>query len=388
MDYPYHFHLTSAEKSIWDVGGRRQWATTPYGFRFMLWKPVTINQWSVIADGSSASAFVDVGPSNCWIAPIGTYLAGEANTADGDFGTRLHALADSRLPPDPNPMDLWDRAKPTMETRANLSVFLYELRDLKRMFEVLPVKHFNRKWKDIFRYSRGRPTGRQGWLKYVNDQHLNLMFGWRPFLSDVKKFYRGMATFDERLSRFVNQAGQDLSRHRKKGPITTTIDESWTLPYDSHFRARLIGQIESTYAAAFRFAYSLPDYSPEELRWRAWADTLGARIDLATIWAVIPWSFVVDWFVTVGKSLEQNSVAWVEPYVNLHQAYHSARYSYSFTLELYPQGGWTGPGSTVGRITGSKYVRTIGMPRFTIETPDLDANKIRLLASLGLSRVL
>lgn len=322
------------------------------------------------------------------ISPIGEYLFADTGTAHGDFGTRLHALVSGRLPQCQNPLDLWNRAKPTMESRANLSVFLYELSDLKRMFEVLPVKHFGKKWKDIFRYRGGRPASKAEWAKYVNNQHLNAMFGWRPFISDLKKFYRGISDFDQRFCRFVNNADKDLMRHRSSSPTTTELNVSWTCPYETTLKATLVGTVTSSYSAAFQFSYHVPDYSPDELRWRAWLDTLGAQVSLANIWAVIPWSFVVDWFVNVGKTLDSNTESWIEPELNMHQAYFSSKWTYDVSLKVTPQGAWSGPTAQAGRITGSKYVRSVGMPQFHIETPDLDANKIRLLASLGLSLIL
>jgi len=39
-------------------------------------------------------------------------------------------------------------------------------------------------------------------------------------------------------------------------------------------------------------------------------------------------------------------------------------------------------------FSGSRYVRTTGFPNYELGFPDLDADKIRLLASLAASRVL
>lgn len=308
------------------------------------------------------------------VSPTGSFLSNSRLEADADFGSTLHDIALSLLPSDPSPKDLWDRAKPTLATRANLAVFAYELRDLKRMFMILPKKHFNlRRWKDV--------------VKYGNDLHLNWMFGWRPFLSDIKKFFRGMSSFEERLTRFVTQANQDISRHRWKGPITTSLHKEWTLPYSSNWKAVFDGSVNSTYAAAFQFSYSIPDYSERELHWRGMLDTLGANVTVANVWAVLPWSFVADWFVGIGPALENLSSDWVEPYIDMYQACTSAKWDYFGTLTLYPQGVFSGLPAQAGMIRGKRYARSLGIPGFQIVYPDLTADRIRLLSSLALSRL-
>lgn len=278
----------------------------------------------------------------------------------------------SRCSVDPSPIDLWNKAKPSLSTRANLSVFLYELRDIRRMFNILPPKHFNlRSWSDV--------------LKYANGLHLNYNFGWKPFLADVKNTFRGVSTFESRLNKFLQEQDSSIYRHVSKGQVTTAFDESWTLPWNTNFRARVAGTITTTHSAGFRFSYHSP-YDRGELNWRGMLDTLGLHVNPSNIWAVLPWSFVVDWFVDVGGALDTLSSDWSEPSVNIHTAYTSSQWTYEGTLTLIPQGVFSGSPSIVGTIHGREYSRTVGMPRYNLVTPDLNADKIRLLASLVGSR--
>lgn len=228
-------------------------------------------------------------------------------------------------------------------------------------------------------------------MRYVNGNlHLNYNFGWKPFISDVKKAFRGVTTFEERLTKFVARQNKDISRKASKGPFDTSTESTWTLPYRSNPTIKALTKVtvKTVHSAAFRFGYAIPDYSEKELRWRSMLDTLGLDVNPANIWAVIPWSFVVDWFAGVGGALDTLSSDWVEPFINVIQAYTSTKWEYELTLRLDPNGGgYWGDIMNVVTLKGSKYTRLLGMPKYQMVYPDLNADKIRLLASLAVSRI-
>jgi len=176
-------------------------------------------------------------------------------------------------------------------------------------------------------------------LRYGNNQHLNYNFGWKPFLKDVKNTFKAVSSYEKRLAAFVSEADRDLQRHSKGSPKSGRYVNAWTCFWDSNWRATITVDYEAVTAAGFRFRYSVPNYSAEELFWRGYADSLGLNVTPANVWAVIPWSFVVDWFVNVGKGLDTYSSDWVEPEVQLFDAYYSQRCKYSGTLTLDYVGG-------------------------------------------------
>lgn len=222
--------------------------------------------------------------------------------------------------------DLWNRAKPTLTSRANLFVFLVELRDIKRMFDLIPGKHFSLSdWRQV--------------LRYGNNQHLNYNFGWKPFLKDVKNTFKAYANLDKRLSSFVKNADQDLQRHSRSTPVSKSYTTTWNPLYNANWQATLTVEYETVSAAGFRFRYSVPKYSEAELFWRGWADMLGLNVTPANIWAVIPWSFVADWFVNIGKGLDTFSTDWVEPELQLFDAYYSTKWKYKGTISIQYVGG-------------------------------------------------
>lgn len=314
------------------------------------------------------------------------------NAPYADCGPALRETIVRMLPMPVNPKGLWDSIMPTMQTRANLFVFLAELRDVVRMFKLIPIKHLRvrsrlaKGLKEFSSYDKPVKDWRSA-LKYGNDLHLNYNFGWKPFLRDVINTFEGVSSFDGRLQKFVARQNMDLSRKRSTQPTTTPLNKTWTL-YDPHWRAEITGEVESRYSCFARYAYVIPQMSEGELRWRSMLDTLGLRASPKNIWAIIPWSFVIDWFVNVSNALDTLDDGWVRPEISVSEAYFSWSWKYSATLRLYPQSGWTGAGSKVADIVGTRYLRTLGVPDFTVKTPDLDADKIRLLASLVGSKVL
>lgn len=278
--------------------------------------------------------------------------------------------------------DSWQKCKPSMTTRANMAVFLYELRDFKRMFDVLPKKHFNLKdWRSV--------------LQYGNSQHLNYNFGWKPFIGDLKKTFNGLQSFDERLSRFVSNAGKSLQKGDSTGNEGSDVIYYRPTGWIQYEDVKMTVSWSVSQTSSFQFRYSIPDYSQEELRSRAIADTLGLHLNPANVWAVLPWSFVVDWFKDVGGYLQQYSTDWTNPYIELIQGCHSMKIVYKAELfarycnhydSKYHEG--VNPFQRVISVSSKQFSRTVGAPQYAVSDQSLNTDRIRLLSSLLASRVL
>lgn len=348
------------------------------GFRQARFHPVEHWRWTCEAY-STAWTFWE---SSCQYIltnslPFAQYTLGGNGSAD--IGLNFSNLAyTTRVPPVSNYYGRWQKAKPTMATRANLAVFLYELRDLKRMFEILPGKHFSlSKWRDV--------------LRYGNNQHLNWNFGWKPFLSDVKNVFKGLSTFESRLKDFIDRSGLEQLKHQSDPPAVSDILTNWALyPWASTVKTRFHWQIESRQRSTFNFSYTLPEMSYETLRWRAYLDTLGLAATPSNIWAIIPWSFVVDWFLDVGFYLRAYESDWVEPVITLCQACTSVKTEVTAELEgVYQLGYWNESHCTLAKLHLTHYRREVGIPQLLWEDrSNLDADRLRLLASLVGSLIL
>lgn len=354
------------EKWITDTGGPRQYIHYPYG-KALAYKPMHVGQRRSTTNFGTISFTCSDG-STCTTVPYKEYVDFSAAipTEKYDVGRLIVSMCSARFPADTNGYNRWLAVKPTMATRSNMFVFLAELKDVKRMFDVLPPKHFSLSdWHSV--------------LSYANNGHLNYNFGWKPFISDVKNTFRGVTSFNERLAKFVQEQNRLIDRRKADVPVTTIINDSWYLPYNSAWRATLSGEVNTVSGSHYQLCYSVP-YEGSELRWRSLLDTLNLHASPANIWAIIPWSFVIDWFVDVGGGLRALSSDWTEPYINVVQGYQFQKHEYHATLSIAGKCG--APSSVVCSVTGQQYVRRVGMPTFQLASPSLDADKIRLLASL------
>lgn len=267
----------------------------------------------------------------------------------------------------------WDKVKPGMETRANLAVFLAELRDIKRMFEILPDRHFHlNDWKQV--------------LRYANNQHLSYNFGWKPFFRDVVNFRKAKESFDMRLRNFLRNENLVVTRSTSDPPIVDSGSATWVTM--SNWTQKVFVDWNIQRRSTFQYYYSIPSYSQSELLWRAWADSLGLHLSLKNLWAIVPWSFVVDWFADVSGFLGQADHPWLQPWIDIVQGCSTEKLSVGLRWITTGPSAWGSPVGSVCSCQLDRFTRVVGFPNFQWDSQSLNADKIRLLASLVGSKVL
>jgi len=269
--------------------------------------------------------------------------------------------------------DRWKKVAPTMATRASMAVSLFELGDIHRMFQVIPGKHFKfSSWREV--------------LRYANGQHLNYNFGWKPFVNDVKHVFRALNSFETRLQRFVTDRDSDLRRRAGSPNAENTIVRS--LFRSSYgMDVRFTGKYTQWANSTFDYRYSIPEYGNGEMRTRAYLDSLGLVVSPATIWECIPWSFAVDWFTDIGGYLQSHQSDWIEPYVDFIQACDCSTVDCEGTWALKDTEGPDNVYEDFAVMHYHAFTRSLGIPKWSPST-DLDADKIRLLSSLAIGRVI
>ncbi|DAD52727.1 maturation protein [ssRNA phage SRR7976310_9] len=288
----------------------------------------------------------------------------------------VYAQAVDAGPIDSGHYDRWQAVKPTLETRASLAVFLYELREISSLWNLLPRKHLSRKGRSI--------TNWRDVLNYANDLHLNYNFGWKPFLSDVASTFRGVDSFERRYMRYLKYIDKELVRRFRDTPTVESLNREYTYGPNPFYTVVWKGTRTSQYASAFDFTYNSPYATGDGSAWRRWADTLGLNLNPSTIWAVLPWSFVVDWFVDVGGMLKSTEDDWMQTAITIHQGCYSRRLYGELSLAMRAAyGGVTLPEI---KISFAQYIRCLGLPHFS-SSSSLDADKIRLGASLLYGRL-
>lgn len=292
-------------------------------------------------------------------------------------------------PVDKGHYDRWQAIKPTLETRASLAVFLYELREIKSMWEVLPKKHLTWKgkriqsWADAIKYI-GSKHDRDFDFKWINNLHLNYNFGWKPFVRDVCSVWTGLDSYERRLSRYLGGLDRELMRRFRDKPYDASYNMTTSFGPNPAYNWVEVGTREVQYASAFDFIYNSPYKSIVGSEWRTLADTLGLNANPSTIWAVVPWSFVVDWFYDISGLLKSNESDWMQTQITMLHASYSRKITGTWAVHfVHTYGGATVPEI---KISFSQYIRRLGHPVFSGIGQSLDADKIRLGASLLVGR--
>lgn len=167
-----------------------------------------------------------------------------------------------------------------------------------------------------FRANKTRPTD-----KAAASAWLELQYGWKPLLNDV---YEGMVFIDQTLSK---PAVRTFRVHQYAGGRKSTIQHiSW--PQNI---ARLPVRLSSSASIVARLK-------------EADVVRLSGLLDPASVaWELLPWSFVIDWFIPIGNylSARELSQALTGTFVTTRRVrYESfgARAQSSYPLSTYNDG--------------------------------------------------
>jgi hypothetical protein len=126
----------------------------------------------------------------------------------------------------------------------------------------------------------------------IADNWLALQYGWKPLLQDIDGAMRSLASF--------NFASYAVHQVTGSGKAESTSSQAITT-YGGFPSGRLTTRVETRCKIGLR--YSL------DSRLRSFLAQTGFTSPLNLAWEVLPYSFVVDWFLPIGPYLETLS-AW------------------------------------------------------------------------------
>jgi hypothetical protein len=213
----------------------------------------------------------------------------------------------------------WKRFRPGNPT-AGLGVFLGELRDLPRMLKGT-AKFFRDTWKAL-------GGNRSGFgPKNVANHWLNTQFGWLPFISDLRKFYRTTRSLDARIKRIRSNNGQWC----KVGGTVASDQQSDIISSSATLTAHLPAMLSYYYSDASStgsrvmtrvtsskawfegsFRYYIPDIETVEWERRAVVELFGLFPNPALIWELLPWSWLVDWGSNTGDVIANLTTGYTD----------------------------------------------------------------------------
>jgi len=248
--------------------------------------------------------------------------------------------------------------------------------------------------------------------KAVGSEYLNVEFGWKPFVNDLKQIGHSVIDADAIWQQYERDAGK-LVRRRYEFPVTEsiTVDE---VRRGTNFWPYLVGPTASNFflprgsqdvAIVYRshkitrrqwfsgaFTYVLPQ--GDSLRDSIARNVIQAKKMLGltltpdTLWAIAPWSWAVDWFSNTSNVLDNWSDWAIDGQVLVYgyMMEHTVS-SYTYT--------WSGPAKlsrylqTPGDITlvSETKVRRQATPYgFGLQWSQFTPRQLAITASLGLTR--
>jgi len=363
-----------------DVGGdftmKKQYVATP-----LLRAPsfTVVSPWSVFT-GSRLRRTIYQGP----VAPPGiTGFPPFASSSESQM-TQWGTTAISRCAPSNNV--------------ANLASTLFELRR-----DGIPKLLGSLAWKT-------RSKGARDVFQSAGSEYLNVEFGWKPLVSDVRDVAKTFIKFDELLKQYERDAGRIVRRRYSFPPIvsenSTTVSSSisaLTNPnsariYDplltnkgSVVRSRLT-TVNRWFSGAFTYHLPTAYHSREGVLGLAdQARTLlGLDLDPEVLWNIAPWSWAVDWFSSAGDVVK-NLTQWSSDGLVLRYGYIM---EHSIVRDTYTYVGPTGfYNPTFLRPAQMTLVSEVKMRRratpfgFGLNLEALTSRQKAIIAALGLSRL-
>ena len=170
------------------------------------------------------------------------------------------------------------------------------------------------------------------------DVYLQYKFNISPLLSDISGIYRSLANTERRINDFITRSGRVRTSHYSRFLTESNDDDSdtfvgswdqvsykWpegpsagTFPFLSRLDlTRFVKTEPASFHVQVQYNYNYTGYQVEHARILALLDALGVNLNPAIIWNAIPWSFVVDWVIGVGRYLDSLKVGAMDPKINI-----------------------------------------------------------------------
>lgn len=232
-------------------------------------------------------------------------------------------------------------------------------------------------------------------VKGAADDYLNIMFGLKPLLQDLRDFWNTTQNTHRLLLQYAADTGKPVRRRWDFEPVIETRTSSGGC-FLGTGHATLLSRVDaferrSTHKwFSGQFVYGLPVDSnklSEIERLRDQADYLyGLMPDVETLWNLLPWSWALDWFTNAGDVVH-NINAFEAQGLVMRYGYVMYQQELLQDYTIIPGGGvdW----ATVSRhhvVTSVKQRRKANPYGFGVTDLSLSKGQLGILAALGLSR--
>jgi len=321
----------------------------------------------------------------------------------------LHAHYEKRgdggfIPPPVGLAQLEDRAMsyiwPVVKAELSAVNSLIELKDFKSLPSTLKKIETG-----LYRIYNGVYERLRYILKSSADGYLQAKFNILPLLSDISGVHAALSSAERRINALIAGAGRPKTTHWSTS-ITESDDDTKTRssdPFDPVYGRgglsyyvirRTTDTVPTKFHVEMQYNYLFSAYQTVHAQLLGHLDAFGVNLNPAIIWNAIPWSFVVDWVVGVGRWLDGLKVHNLEPRVNIR------RYCWSVTRvrrtttwrehrPLYPGSSLSVPVQVAPcpLVLERSYRRAVGLPSTSSMTSSgLNPTEVSLGAALVVTR--
>lgn len=290
----------------------------------------------------------------------------------------------------------WSKFAPG-QSEADIGTFVGELKDLPGM-----LKHGKSWLKPMQKLSALKNFSSAA--KSAGNEYLAVEFGWKPFVSDLAS----MADVVGRTIKALKQLRKDNGKTvRRRGNIdvvesTNTVirsgnGEIWPADYNSYFLLSPLGntqqRVEVTtsytrYWFSGAFKYWIPDINAPEAQIRLWTKMLGLNPSPKLVWELTPWSWLADYFTSIGSIMDNVSGNAAE---NLVATYcfimGNVKEEKQITVTAPTKPGFPSVKTKARVLTEVKRREAASPYGFGVDLSGLSPKQIAILGALGLSRV-
>lgn len=201
-------------------------------------------------------------------------------------------------------------------TEMSLPNFLLEVDQLKTLIP---------SWKKVVKAARENwryiTQGKKRLLvKNVAGHHLAWKFGADPLVGDVQATIAALTSISNSIELWNKYAGTIF--HKSKHMLESEEIVSGKSTYTAETQTSWKGTMKRTVSAHIVYR-SLPILAINELdlRIRAYLDAFGVELNPRILWDAARFTFIVDWFVSVGAFLERFKIDALELPIGLVDSY-------------------------------------------------------------------
>jgi hypothetical protein len=163
-------------------------------------------------------------------------------------------------------------------------------------------------------------------IRKYGSEYLNIEFGWKPIISDLRKFGESIIRTEKAVNQLLRDSGKNVRRQYTFPDIVTynetnlSAKQAWTpigsvYPYCYYSTGGVTAKMtykvttRTWFSGCFTYFMDLGNTELSKISQNAAKarKLYGLELTPSTVWNLTPWSWLVDWEGTIGDSLHTMS---------------------------------------------------------------------------------